>query len=155
MGTKVAPSYANTFMGWFEETHVYTYHLQPIVWKRFIDDIFLIRQYGEIELTLFLSYLNNYMICMKFEAEHSTSSVHFLVTTVHVDQDGTLTTSLYTKPTDSHNYINFHSCHPRACKKGIPYSQSADYGGFCEREQDVSILLSQSRLSYPYDTVGL
>ena len=25
MGTKVAPAYANTFMGWYEEKHVYTY----------------------------------------------------------------------------------------------------------------------------------
>ena len=25
-----------------EQDHVYTYHLQPILWKRFIDDIFLI-----------------------------------------------------------------------------------------------------------------
>ena len=31
MGTKVAPSYANTFMGWFEETHVYTYAQQPLL----------------------------------------------------------------------------------------------------------------------------
>ena len=42
MGTKVAPAYANTFMGWFEDTHVYTYPQQPLLWKRFIDDIFVI-----------------------------------------------------------------------------------------------------------------
>ena len=136
MGTKVAPSYANTFMGWFEETYVYTYHLQPLVWKRFIDDIFLIWQYGETELNLFISYLNNCMNCMKFEAEKSTRSVHFLDTTVNVDQDGILTTSLYTKPTDSHNYINFHSCHPRACNKGIPYSQFLRLRRICSSTDD-------------------
>ena len=42
MGTKLAPSYANLFMSKFEQDHVYTYHLQPTLWKRFIDDIFLI-----------------------------------------------------------------------------------------------------------------
>ena len=40
MGTKVAPSYAINFMNSFEKEHVYTYHQQPLVWKRFIDDIF-------------------------------------------------------------------------------------------------------------------
>ena len=29
MGTKLAPSYANIFMGKFEHLHVYPYHLQP------------------------------------------------------------------------------------------------------------------------------
>ena len=43
MGTKLAPSFANIFMGWFKNTPVYTYHLQPIMWKRYIDDIFIIK----------------------------------------------------------------------------------------------------------------
>ena len=42
IGTKLAHSYANLFMTRFEENYVYTYHLQPKLWKRFIDDIFLI-----------------------------------------------------------------------------------------------------------------
>ena len=40
MGTKLAPSYANLFMAKFEGKYVYTYPLQPKLWKRFIDDIF-------------------------------------------------------------------------------------------------------------------
>ena len=42
MGTKLAPSYANISMMKFEEKYVYTYPLQPKLWKRFIDDIFMI-----------------------------------------------------------------------------------------------------------------
>ena len=42
MGTKMAPSYANLFMTRFEGKYVYTYPVQPKLWKRFIDDIFLI-----------------------------------------------------------------------------------------------------------------
>ena len=33
MGTKAAPSYANTFMGKFNDL-LYTYHTQPLQWKR-------------------------------------------------------------------------------------------------------------------------
>ena len=40
MGTKLATSYANLLMTKFEENLVYTYYLQPTLWKRFIDDIF-------------------------------------------------------------------------------------------------------------------
>ena len=46
MGTKLSPSYANIFMTEFEEKYVYTYPLQPKLWKRFIDDIFMIWPHG-------------------------------------------------------------------------------------------------------------
>ena len=76
MGTKVAPAYANTFMGLrFEEKCVYTYRKQPLIWKRFIDDIFAIWQYDHDELTESVSYLNTRMPSIKFEAETSKSSV--------------------------------------------------------------------------------
>ena len=42
MGTKVAPSFAVTYMGFFEKEHVYTYRLQPAIYLRYIDDIFII-----------------------------------------------------------------------------------------------------------------
>ena len=100
MGTKVAPAYANTFMGWFEENHVYTYHKQPLLWKRFIDDIFVIWLFGHEELDLFISSLNSPMPSIKFEAEKSPTA--FL--DVKVILKGTnIETTLYTKPTDSHN----------------------------------------------------
>ncbi len=44
MGTKVAPTFANIFMGKFENDHVYTHPLysKVLVWLRFIDDILFI-----------------------------------------------------------------------------------------------------------------
>ena len=46
MGTRVAPSYAYIFMNDFEERHIYSYHLQPVAWYRYIDDIFCLWQHG-------------------------------------------------------------------------------------------------------------
>ena len=46
MGKKLAPSYANLFMTKFEEKYVYTYPLQPMLWKRFKEDIFFIWPHG-------------------------------------------------------------------------------------------------------------
>ena len=41
MGTKAAPNYAVNFMNYFEDRFVYPYFLQSLVWKRYIDDIFM------------------------------------------------------------------------------------------------------------------
>ena len=44
MGTRVAPNFANVYMGRFEENFVYKaeWSNYVIIWVRFIDDIFLI-----------------------------------------------------------------------------------------------------------------
>ena len=40
MGTRMTPSYANLFMGKFEEQAIDNSLLKPFIWGRFIDDIF-------------------------------------------------------------------------------------------------------------------
>ena len=42
IGTKAAPGFCCNYVGVFENKFVYTYHQQPLVWLRYIDDIFLI-----------------------------------------------------------------------------------------------------------------
>ena len=39
MGTRVAPTYANLFMDSIERKYIYTYSKKPIIWFRFIDDV--------------------------------------------------------------------------------------------------------------------
>ena len=135
MGTKVAPSFANTFMGWFEAKFVYTYELQPLMWVRFIDDIFLIWQHGHDSLKLFEDHLNQSLDSIKFETETSMDEVHFLDVVVRLD-DNIISTSLYTKPTDAHNYLSFYSSHPKNCKSAIPYSQFLRIRRICSNDTD-------------------
>ena len=59
MGSKSAPSVACLFMGDFERKYVYTYRYQPLLWLRYVDDIFYAWQYGEDNLTDFITYLNS------------------------------------------------------------------------------------------------
>ena len=122
MGTKLAPGYAINFMGTLEDQFVYTYHLQALVYVRYIDDIFIIWQHGEEELNNFISHLNNCSDHIKFTSETSTRSVAFLDTLVLL-QNNHIETDLYSKPTDSHNYLMYDSAHPQRCKDSIPYSQ--------------------------------
>ncbi len=71
MGTKVAPSLANVFMGDFEEKYIYSYEKQPIFYKRFLDDLILIWTHGRDELNKFLEHLNNCHETIKFTMEAS------------------------------------------------------------------------------------
>ena len=50
IGTKMAPPYAIIYMDELERGFLENYHLQPLVWWRYIDDIFMLWQHGEKEL---------------------------------------------------------------------------------------------------------
>ena len=136
MGTKLAPSFANLFMGHFEDKFVYTYHLQPFIWKRFIDDIFFVWTYGQDELDKFVTYLNNCHETIKFTLEVSYLTIDFLDITILNNKDSTVSTNLYCKPTDSHNYLLYSSEHPRHLLNGIPYSQFVRIKRLCSKLED-------------------
>ena len=41
-----------------------------------------------------------------------------------INKGGVIATDLYTKPTDKHQYLYHTSCHPKGCKRSIPYPQA-------------------------------
>ena len=127
MGTKMAPSYASLFMGYFEKNILSQYHQYPLVWLRFLDDIFLIWQYSEKELLDFIEYLNNAHPWIKFTCHYSTEKATFLDVDISKNNDGILATSIHVKKTNNHQYIEYSSCHPIPCKKGIAFSQAMRY----------------------------
>ena len=43
---------------------------------------------------------------------------------VTLTDDGTISTDLYTKPSDTHQYLHMNSCHPYHAKKAIAFSQA-------------------------------
>ena len=86
MGTKLTPSYANLFMTKFEEKYVYTYPLQPKLWKRFIDDIFMIWPHGMDSLLEFIDHLNIVHPIIRFSGDISHSKIFFLDLTIYIKQ---------------------------------------------------------------------
>ena len=50
--------------------------------------------------------------------------------------NGILSTDLYTKSTDTHQYLHASSCHPLHCKASIPYSQALRIERICSSEYD-------------------
>ena len=111
-----------TLLSILEVKFVYTYQNGPLIWLRYIDDIFG-AWIGTIEeFNTFVAFLNSREESLKFVATISDTSVPFLDMMVSIKL-GILSTSLYTKPTDSHNYLRYDSAHaPHVCES-IPYSQ--------------------------------
>ena len=133
MGTKMAPTYANLFMGHLEEQLLDQTMLKPLIWFRFIDDIFFLWTFGRIKLNQFYEQCNNFDPHIKFEQSVSSSDIPFLDVNV-ILQDGKIITDLYTKPTDTHQYLNWTSCHPRHTKTAIPYSLALRLRRICSTE---------------------
>ena len=73
---------------------------------------------------------------MKFTAEISATKADFLDTTVYRNDDGSLWTDLFCKPTDTHSYLRYESSHPPHCKRSLPYSQFLRLRRICSREED-------------------
>ncbi len=150
MGTKMAPSFANIFIGALEKSLLSSAprHLTPLLWKRFIDDIFLIWTHGEESFQTFIKHLNSVHPTIKFEITYSTKQVNFLDTTVYITPQNTLATTLYTKPTDCMPLLDQSSHHPETCKKSLIYSQMLKYKRiitndkeFQEKAQNLRVIL--------------
>ena len=117
-------------MAELEEEFLSEIELKPYLWWRYIDDIFFLWEHGEEKLKGFIEHLNEKHPTIKFTAEWSKTSINFLDVTVSL-VGRNITTDLYVKPTDSHQYLHSSSCHPYHCKKGIPYSQALRLNRIC------------------------
>ena len=117
MGTKMAPSFANLFLGHFESNALENAPFHPHTYFRYIDDIFMIWTEGLDNLKIFIDYLNNIHPTIKFTSSHSSTNIPFLDVNVSLTNDGNISTDLYTKPTDKHQHLLYSSCHPLHTKK--------------------------------------
>ena len=123
IGTKFAPSYAILTMGDFEEKALDGATLKPWLWWRYIDDIFLVWEHGEDSLIDFIDYLNSLHPTLKFTYKYSQAQIEFLDVLV-IKEGNSIKTDLFVKETDTHQYLDFKSCHTFHTKRGIPYGQA-------------------------------
>ena len=135
IGTKFAPTYACIFMDKLETDFLNTQEYLPLVWYRYIDDIFFIWTHGEEKLKFFLDDLNKYHPNINFTHESNKECINFLDLKVSL-LDNKLSTDLYIKPTDRHQYLHYSSSHPDHTKKSIVYSQTLRLNRICSVEAD-------------------
>jgi hypothetical protein len=66
--------------------------------------------------------------------ETSRNNISFL-DTYTTCKNGIMSTDIYNKLTDKHQYLSPQSCHPKHCTKSIPYSQALRIKRICSNEQ--------------------
>ena len=122
MKTKVAPTYANLVMGYLEQQMYRQISIQfdqnfsdyvIQFWERYFDDCIIFWSRSEEDLCRFKDLINSLHPSIKFTMETSDTQLPFL--------GNQITTDIYYKSTDTHQYLNFHSCHPSHTKRNIPY----------------------------------
>ena len=126
MGTKVAPVYANLFLGKFEEENILNTNDSKniIFYKRFLDDIFLLWKGDLTKLKRFLNHLNTLHPTIKFTYEYSRNHIDFLDTTIYKTKTSKrFKSKLYTKPTDAKFLLHHDSYQPEHTKSNIIYTQ--------------------------------
>ena len=121
MGTRMAPNYAIIFMHSVEEEILKNTTLKPRIWRRFIDEVFIVWTHRKETLEKFLNYINQVHETIKFTAEYSTQEVPFLDTLVY-KLNNKLATKVYHKKTNDKMYLHYSSAQPRSQKDAIPYS---------------------------------
>ena len=85
-------------------------------------------------LEAFLETANSCHPTIRFTAEVSNDKHVFLDMMSHLADDK-VAVDLYTKPTDSHQYLLPTSCHPPHCSKNIPYSLALHIRRICSDDE--------------------
>ncbi|XP_053391470.1 uncharacterized protein LOC128554246 [Mercenaria mercenaria] len=145
MGSSMAPSYASLFMGKLEKDFLHSRGVKPSLWLRFLDDIFMIWNHSLEELESFIDDLNKFHPNIKFTTTISESTVSFLDVQVSKNKSLGTDTDIYVKETNTHQYLDYTSCHPKQCKDGIPYSQAKRYRRIISNDEKFNSSLNDLR----------
>ncbi|XP_060589882.1 uncharacterized protein LOC132745064 [Ruditapes philippinarum] len=119
IGSKLGKNYACTYMRIWDRK-LSEFRLQPLIYKRFIDDGFGIWTHGIETLQQFTEYANNIHSKINIKLRHSHKQIEFLDTLV-ILENGNIETDFYSKETDTHIYLHKDSDHPRNTKQAIPH----------------------------------
>jgi hypothetical protein len=160
MGTRMASSYANLFMGTLENKQNERALIESLYYGRFLDDlIYIFEDVSMEDVECFFKDLNTLHPNIKLTWNISRESVNFLDVHLSLTKNNQLRTNLHRKNTNSLRYLNFFSEHPHHMKKSIPYSLSLRLKRICSDHSDlhenlVDLRDALSSSGYPTKLVG-
>ena len=119
MGSPISPIVANLFMEDLKTKTLATAPTPPTLWKRFMEDTFIIIQQSQKDN--FLQHLNAiddniYFTCEESDEDGSIAFLDMLITT---DEDGRLNTSVYRKATHTDQYLHWDGHHAITSKYSV------------------------------------
>ena len=117
MGSPVSPIVANLCMKYLEQKALST--APPRFWCRFVNDTFVIHK--EVNKQDFLQHINSVDPAIKFTVEDNKEdgSMPFLDTIVKSEEDGGLSITVYRKPTNTDQYLQWDSHHNLPAKFSV------------------------------------
>lgn len=143
MGHPYAVHYANIYMALLEKDVLASCPLSPLFYVRFIDDIFLIWQHGFDAFKDFLLLFNSRDDSIQLTYDYNVYSITFLDVYIYKGlrflQDGIFDSSVFFKPTDTHQLLHKKSFHPRHTFASIVKSQVLRFYRLCNNLFDFDI----------------
>jgi len=122
MGNSASVSIANLTL-YYEIIHLFEGNENIAMYKRFLDDLFLLVCMDDIEnIVTWLDSLLNHRY-LKFTYEYNKKSISFLDVNVNLSEKNVVGTSLFRKPMNKHVYLRAESDHPVHLKNSLFYSQ--------------------------------
>ena len=119
MGSPISPVVANLFMEDLEVQAIRTSPTPPSLWKRYVDDTFTIIK--KEDRNSFLEHLNSihHNITFTCEEVRDDGSMPFLDILVTPKEDGSLSASVFRKPTHTDLYLQWDSQHTISSKYSV------------------------------------
>jgi hypothetical protein len=115
--------------------------------KRYIDDLFFLWD-GPLEDVpgLFSGAIDK---DIRLTYEFGGKKLNVLDVTLQIEPDGKLSSTLYRKPTEGHQFVHWSSAHKKSLKSSIPYAQLLRIRRNCSKDDDfkreAAILLERFR----------
>lgn len=143
MGKKFAPAFANLYMRMWEETALAKSETTPLLYLRYLDDIFGIWSGSQLEFQAFLDLLNTHHPAITITHNIQCERLEFLDTQVFfIGGEGEtkkLGTRVFFKDTDRHALLHKASFHPKHTYGGLIKSQLIRFHRICTFAEDVEV----------------
>lgn len=136
MGCPLSPALSEFYLDVFETQAIEIFDVKPVIYKRYVDDTFIIWPQDIIPVESFLDHMNCQAKTIKFTIEYEKDGkLPFL--DVEVKREGDkISTSVYRKVTDSGRYLHYDSNHPQCTKTGIASTLLHRAKSHCHKKQD-------------------
>ena len=110
----------------FKEIHTYF---------RYRDDCFLLWVGNKVLLKRFVYFMNILDPSLKFTVVYGGKLLKFMDLLIRLENQK-LTTSVYSKPTDGHLYLNNASCHPQNTKRAVQHGVALRLRRICSSDEE-------------------